>query len=203
MYLSVDKKICFGYIYDMTDWFTSDTHYFHKNIIRYSNRPFKDIHHMNESLIERFNERVSNSDNVYHLGDFGFANEEEMQRVFDRLNGRKHLILGNHDKRDTKRIRGWEYVRHYDEIRIDGQSIVLFHYAPRVWNKAHHGSIALYGHSHGSMPGNSQSLDVGVDCWDYYPVNFEQIKRRLATLPTFKGYREQAGGSDHHTSKED
>jgi calcineurin-like phosphoesterase family protein len=64
----------------------------------------------------------------------------------------------------------------------------------RVWNKSHYGSIMLHGHSHGSLPGTNQSLDVGVDCWDYTPVTLEQIKRRLKSLPPFSPV-------DHHGRK--
>jgi hypothetical protein len=59
----------------------------------------------------------------------------------------------------------------------------LSHYAFRVWNHSHHNSWNLYGHSHGLLPGNSQQLDVGVDCWNYTPCSYEQVKERLKTLP--------------------
>jgi calcineurin-like phosphoesterase family protein len=188
----------------MTQWFISDTHFSHQNIIKYSKRPFEDIHHMNESLIANWNTRVLPNDEIYHLGDFGFGDTENLQKIFDRLNGRRFLILGNHDK-NSQKMTGWEWIRHYHELHVkrDGHNgsstIILFHYAMRVWNKAHHGAIQLYGHSHGNMPGNSQSLDVGVDCWDYRPINLKQIEARLSTLTKFTGYAIQAGGSDHHS----
>ncbi len=181
----------------MTIYFTSDTHFGHTNIIRYQNRPFRDVNHMNESLIANWNERVEQDDIIYHLGDFGFGDCNHLQKVFDRLNGTKILILGNHDK-ETQKLIGWQSVQHYHEIWFDKQMVVLFHYAMRVWHRSHHSSILLYGHSHGSMPGNSQSLDVGVDCWKYRPITLSEIQVRLKTLPKFVGYREQAGGSDHH-----
>lgn len=179
-------------------YFTSDNHFFHRNIIEYSNRPFRDVDHMNETMISNWNTLVQPTDTIYCLGDFGFSRVDKLQRLFDRLVGQKHLILGNHDK-ESRKLSGWASVGHYIELRIDGKFIVLFHYAPRVWNRCHHGSICLYGHSHGSMPGNSQSLDVGVDCWDYRPVTLRDIEHRLKTLPKFTGYSQQAGGSDHHT----
>lgn len=181
-------------------YFTSDNHFFHSNIIKYCNRPFRDVTHMNEAMVANWNSRVQADDEVFCLGDFAFGDKEPMQRLFDRLNGHKHLVGGNHDQ-DARELSGWVWVRDYHELR-GKDHMILFHYAPRVWNRSHHGSIALYGHSHGRMPGNSQSLDVGVDCWDYTPTTLDQIKRRLATLPKFVGYAEQAGGSDHHGSKE-
>jgi calcineurin-like phosphoesterase family protein len=50
--------------------------------------------------------------------------------------------------------------------------VVLCHYAMRVWRNAHHGALHFYGHSHGNLPGDAQSLDVGVDCWDFAPASF-------------------------------
>lgn len=159
-------------------------------------------------MISNWNERVRPNDEVYHLGDFGFAPLDELQDIFDRLNGNKHLILGNHDK-IAQKIKGWKWIKNYDtlhdqarKLRVGTGTIVLFHYAMRVWDKSHYGSIALYGHSHGSMPGNRQSLDVGVDCWDYRPINLMEIEARLDTLPKYTGYRQQSGGHDHHSIKE-
>jgi calcineurin-like phosphoesterase family protein len=186
----------------MTDYFSSDSHYRHRNILQYQNRPFRDVEHMNAMMINNWNDRVTPEDTVYHLGDFGFGSIDELQSIFDRLNGRKFLLSGNHDKNAIK-LAGWGWVKERHEFYIGKQLIVLSHYAMRVWRNSHYGSICLYGHSHGSMPGNSQSLDVGVDCWDYRPVTLAEIQARLKTLPKFIGYREQAGGHDHHRPLEE
>lgn len=74
---------------------------------------------------------------------------------------------------------------------MDGQPLVLCHYAMRVWNRSHHGTLMLYGHSHSNLLGNSQSLDVGVDAWDMRPVTLREIKNRMATLPPYRS-------EDHH-----
>jgi calcineurin-like phosphoesterase family protein len=66
----------------------------------------------------------------------------------------------------------------------------------RTWNKRHHGAIHLYGHSHGTLPGDAQSCDVGVDCWDFYPVSLAQIKARLAESPPIEPV-------DHHGTNPD
>lgn len=164
-------------------WFTADTHFGHANIIKYSNRPFSSVQEMDEMLVERWNARVKPNDTVWHLGDFAFHKSyDELNVLFKRLNGSKYLIVGNHDYDDTKRL-FWESIRSMEEIRFGKQTVVLCHYGMRVWNKSHHGSIHLYGHSHGTLPGNNQSLDVGVDCWDYQPINYDEILERLKTLP--------------------
>lgn len=164
----------------MTVYFTSDSHFYHSNIIKYCNRPFKDVEEMNNKLLQNWNERVTPDDIIYCLGDFGFS--AESNKILMRMNGEKHLIRGNHDKQVSSL---WNSVSTLKEITVDGQLIVLCHYAMRVWNKSFRGSIQLYGHSHGRLKGNSQQLDVGVDCWDYYPVDLPTIQRRLNTLPKY------------------
>lgn len=170
----------------MTIYYTSDTHYDHKNIIKYSNRPFRDVAEMNYQMIKRWNEAVKPQDTVYHLGDFGFGKDNDKHAV--QLNGQKFIILGNHDKHAPV---GFTRLGQCHEIYDSDHKIIMCHYALRVWNKSHHGSLMLYGHSHGSLPGDSQSLDVGVDCWDYYPVALDQIIRRMKTLTSRKPL-------DHH-----
>ena len=158
----------------MTDWFTSDSHWRHKNIIKYSNRPFDSTEVMNEALIDNWNSVVKQKDRIFHLGDFSMG---DGQSIFDRLLGEKHLIIGNHDKQSVK-INGWTSMQHYKEININGQHIVMSHYAMRVWNRSHYGAWMLYGHSHGSLPDdpNALSFDVGVDCHNYAPINMRDIK---------------------------
>lgn len=175
-------------------WFTSDTHYGHTNVIGYSKRPFASVEEMEEGLVARFNECVQPRDTVYHLGDFAWR-EDVALRVLGRLRGQIHLIAGNHDHTKVRKLPQWASVQHYLEIKLGGQHLVLCHYAMRVWNRAHHGSLMLYGHSHGNLPGNSQSHDVGVDVWDCRPVSLDEIMARMATLEPWKPV-------DHHRPRE-
>jgi calcineurin-like phosphoesterase family protein len=167
----------------ISTFFTSDTHWNHSRIIQFCNRPFKDVDEMNETLIARWNARVGIDDTVWHLGDFALGNQDRVPNIVARLNGTIHLCWGNHDKQKTI-IRAGCFASTQDvaEIRIDGETIFLSHYGHRVWNKAHHGAYHLYGHSHGGLPAMGRSLDVGVDCWDYQPVTFAEIKARLTKL---------------------
>lgn len=171
-------------------WFTSDLHLGHANIIKYSNRPFSGIQEMDDKIISNWNERINQYDHVWFLGDFCFSNLEQGQKYLDRLNGIKHLIKGNHDKTGVQ-LNGWASIDDMKEIKVNGQWITLCHYAMRVWNRCHKGSIQLYGHSHGNMPGNSQQIDVGVDVWNYYPITLDEIKRKIKNLPLFHP-------EDHH-----
>jgi len=185
-------------------YFTSDTHFFHKNIILYSRRPFlvpgdeyvkdrisfQSVSKMNEELVRRWNSVVQPNDDVWHLGDFFYGRYEnrEADAILARLNGNIDLIFGNHDDayiRNHPRFRTKQLMA---EVNIKDRQgtkwhTVLCHYGMRVWNHSHRGAIHLYGHSHGTLPGNSQSLDVGSDCWDHTPVGIDDILARMRTLP--------------------
>lgn len=159
-------------------YFTADTHFGHANIIQHCARPFKDADEMNREMIRRWNERVNQDDIVYHLGDFAFRGKDPLT-YRQRLNGRIVFIVGNHDKRRDIESAGFESIHDLLQVSINGTPIVLCHYAMRVWNKSHHGALHLYGHSHGTLPSTAQSLDVGVDCWDFQPITLVEIKKRL------------------------
>lgn len=111
--------------------FTSDTHWYHKNIIKYSGRPFEDVQEMNEKLINRWNTAVRPQDNVYHLGDFSFGNYDQTKNILKRLAGHKHFVKGNHDEVFEKNPDLYDYfdsVQNYKELKINGQHLVLFHF---------------------------------------------------------------------------
>jgi calcineurin-like phosphoesterase family protein len=173
----------------MTIWFTADNHFGHKRIIELANRPFDSIEQMDEVMIERWNNCIAKGDLVYHLGDFSFADQD---LYLSRLNGQKRFVKGNHDHSNRMSKTGWQTINEMLDIRVNDTSIVLCHYALRVWSKSGHGSLHFYGHSHNNLPGDSQCCDVGVDAWNFYPVTLEDIKGRLATLP------ERGGEPDHH-----
>lgn len=163
-------------------WFTSDLHFFHANIIKFCNRPFNDIDHMNEMLIKNWNEVVSAGDIVWVLGDFSLSNNEKLlSNILRRLNGQKHLVTGNHDSKSCLRAKEWGSVHDLTHISVNNQAIVLCHYAMRVWHKSHHGSWMLHGHSHATLEEDKNifSFDIGVDAWDYYPVSFEQVSKKM------------------------
>jgi calcineurin-like phosphoesterase family protein len=168
-----------------TIFFTSDHHFGHANILRHCNRPFGSVEEMNEELIRRWNERVLPGDEVYHLGDFALTTGPELATILDRLNGTKYLIVGNHEGAALSNKKKFKWVKEYHELKVPDadcangvQRLVLFHYAMRVWRGDYRSTWHLYGHSHGNLPDNPDALsfDVGVDCHNFYPLAYAEVK---------------------------
>lgn len=158
-------------------FFTSDTHFYHKNVIKYSNRPYNSIEEMHEDMIDRWNKAVGKGDLVYHLGDFSLeSNPKLIDAILGRLNGKIILIRGNHDrwldridrvKHNNKFIKIEDYyetnIQHPDGTHIKAS---LMHYPMHTWNRSHYGSVQLHGHCHGAIDAQNRKLrrmDVGVD----------------------------------------
>lgn len=176
--------------------FTADTHFGHKNIISHCNRPFKDIDEHDEVLVRNWNAKVSKGDTVYHLGDFALCSTKRARDILASLNGKVTLIRGNHDKAvKGSYVQEFEKVCDYLEITVEEQKICLMHFPIESWNKAHYGSWHLHGHSHGSLQASPdrKRLDVGVDCWGYIPVCFEEIREEMNR----RGFAK----IDHHNDK--
>lgn len=170
-------------------FFTSDTHFGHKNIIKFSERPFASLEEMDAEMIRRWNEKVGETDEVYHLGDFGLCSPSYLANILSQLNGKIYLITGNHETAALACKDRFEWIKDYYELYIPDNDahkgerfIALFHYAMRVWNGSHHGTWHLYGHSHGSLPDDIHSLsfDIGVDCHHFYPLSYPEVKEIMA-----------------------
>lgn len=170
-------------------WFTADTHFGHNRILELCNRPFGTIEEMNKTILENINARVKETDILYHLGDFAWGKEPDLARPFrDKIKCKNVvMVTGNHDPRrkdGTAKARFAEIFQGcYDLLRLEHeingltQTIVLSHYAMRVWDKSHYGSWNLFGHSHGKLDDLPKRLqiDVGVDCHNFSPINLQQV----------------------------
>jgi calcineurin-like phosphoesterase family protein len=191
-------------------WFTSDTHYGHKNIVRGTSdwddksrcRDFDTIEEHDNVLVDNINKYVKENDVLYHLGDWSFGGIDNIKEFRERINCKNiHLILGNHDhhiERNTDNLQSlFSSVKHYNEIKHGGATFILSHYAMRVWNKSHKGSIMLYGHSHGTLDAkphlyspilnptwigdnyfikNFKTMDVGIDTkFEFTPYHLNDI----------------------------
>ena len=99
----------------------------------------------------------------------------ECAELLRRLNGRKHLIVGNNDLASTTGSEAWASSQHYAELRDGGHHLVLCHYAFRNWNQIGKGSINLHGHSHGSLEPITPQFNVGVDAQGLRPVSLAEF----------------------------
>ena len=171
-------------------WYTSDTHFEHDNIIGFCNRPFENIDHMRRVLIDNWNRVVAPEDTVYHLGDYSFDNMTKWRRnnakaAFRQLNGRKVLILGNHDDKHVKRL-PWAEIKRRDVHDIAGARVTLVHNPM----DARYCGYVMHGHLHTPGPMRLPHLDVGVDANQFTPVpqtRIEEIINRPAALRALLG----------------
>jgi calcineurin-like phosphoesterase family protein len=168
-------------------WFTSDHHFGHTAIISACDRPWRTVNEMEDGLVERWNSKVDRKDRVYVLGDFSFYKPSETQRIVNRLNGQIHLVRGNHDSKPGPLRKIFASVSELTSIKVPDpraprgrRYIVLCHYPLATWNQRAYGSWMLHGHSHGGLSHGTDTVsnraDVGVDCWDMYPVSYDQIR---------------------------
>lgn len=164
----------------METFFTADLHLGHANIIKYCQRPFGSVREMDKTLIDNWNSVVTPEDLVYVLGDLSMGDH---MKYLPKLNGKKALIIGNHDYLTDKAKKEYEFITPLTDIRIKAKRITLCHYPMLAWNGSFHGSWHLYGHVHGNSIeyGFKNACDVGVDVWDYFPVSFDAIKNKMAT----------------------
>lgn len=164
-------------------FFTADTHFGHERVgVRH--RGFGSIEEHDQTLIDNWNAVVTKGDRVYHLGDFALGSQENAKVCADKLLGHVYLIRGNHEglaEHRTVRDR-FIWIKDVFNLHVGGQQIWLSHYCHRTWKNSHHGAWHLYGHSHGSLRQNysTRALDVGVDCWSYAPVLYDQVAEEMA-----------------------
>jgi calcineurin-like phosphoesterase family protein len=179
----------------MKTYLTSDLHFGHKNIFnfcpdtrsRYKNDGVEDLDYMAESMISEWNDTVEQNDLVYILGDIAFLPSQSAIKIMRRLNGKKILIAGNHDKKTIKDpvFRScFESIHDYLEVNYDGTKIVMCHYPIYDHNGAGRGSLMLHGHRHGK-PHNIEGkiMDVGYDATGEIVMDIERIINKLSHVP--------------------
>lgn len=133
----------------INQYFTADWHIGHENVLKFCDRPFRDVHHMHRVLIKRYNSTVRQNDVCWFLGDVGMTNVEQMKKVLDQLNGKKILVLGNHDRgMNAMYALGFHAVMHTASIMIMKESVKAL----------------------------DRQYDVGVDANNYMPVSMGTLE---------------------------
>ncbi len=183
------------------NYFISDLHFGHANVIKFDNRPFKDVEEMNEKLIRNWNETVTKKDVIYILGDFIWGTNKQWLEIVPRLKGRKILIRGNHDlKKMPAQLKNmFEAVYNYKEIKEDGYRICMSHYPMLLYPGSHGDKTLMFcGHVHQTLEnaflekwikeikessvcgnhGNIYNVGCMMPWMDYRPRTREEILER-------------------------
>lgn len=200
-------------------YFISDTHFNHHNILAYEpvSRPFKDIHDMNEYIIERWNERITDYDEVYVLGDFFMGKLDEIQPILNRLKGTIHLIRGNHDQKN--RIKIYEEngidVKDIDYIRYKGRFFILCHFPIaneefiKMVREDNSEVVVLYGHVHSNTQAGYHDgmFHVGCDTNALTPISIQEVWEQCwpekIMTPAVQEYKEKAEIDPYHEQERD
>ena len=165
-------------------YFTADTHFDHGNIIRFCNRPFATVEEMNETLISNWNRKVHANDTVFVMGDMFFRTTDP-EPILQRLKGKKHLIVGNHDSQWMKKVdmgRWFESVQSYLETNDGQHTITMCHFPMVTWNHQSR-SYMIHGHIHENtdmdywplLVARDRVLNAGCDINNFEPVTFQEL----------------------------
>jgi calcineurin-like phosphoesterase family protein len=173
------------------NWFISDTHYGHKNIVKgiseWSDksgcRDFDDLYTHDSYSINLINMNVQENDTLWHLGDWSFGGKQNIKRFRNYIMCKNvHLITGNHDHHMIRHPQEYEgldmfqSIQPYKELVIDDLMLVLSHYPMESWNCQERGSIHLHGHVHGNLKHVIPNRwDVGVDALGL--INVDALRR--------------------------
>lgn len=170
-------------------FFTLDSHFYHRNVLKFENRPFDTVEEMNEGLIQAWNSVVSKNDIIYHLGDMVFGGISNWKEILPRLNGKLRLIRGNHD--DSKVVKKLNQEGYFDEyhdvgcyIKHHKQCMWLSHYPMEIGVRPRKWSIS--GHIHSESNTYINQINVGVDS----PLNFDKPFGQPILLEELLGYME-------------
>ena len=176
-------------------FFTSDTHFDHKNIIKYCNRPFSSVQEMNQGLINNWNSVINPDDIVFHLGDVSFGGNTNLINYVSQLNGHIILIKGNHDRKLQQSIcdKLFDYSCQQLTLNIDGITVFLNHFPFLCFSGTYNTdkSIQLFGHIHSGPLSSGPDIDrfnkygvynqydVGVDNNYYKPISWNEILKKI------------------------
>jgi calcineurin-like phosphoesterase family protein len=161
----------------MTTFVIGCTHFGHANIIKLAKRPFDSVEEMDYNLVENWNSVVKPEDTVWHLGDFAWHNPNVF---FSKLNGKKNLIIGNHDPDETLRC-AWNRIEDTVFEKIDGTWVHMHHYPLAEWQGYFRKAVHLHSHTHGNLPNVPGRMDVGVERMNYTPVPITELCKKAWT----------------------
>lgn len=165
-------------------YYIADTHFGDERVMRLAQRPFISVSQMNEFLCAKWNEKVGGDDSVYIVGDFAF-DDAAAQKIFPLLNGRKHLILGNHDKLSSESLNMFESVNQIVTVFDEGRSVCLCHYPLLSYENSVYGGYHIFEHIHNNQSDLAFNIvknipriyNCGVDVNDFEPKTLNDLVR--------------------------
>ena len=167
------------------NYYISDMHMGHKNVLKFDDRPFQSVEEMNETLIANWNKKVTDEDDIWVLGDFCYRSEKDPSFYLKQLKGKKHLIIGNHDKvtvNTDSALNYFDSVERLKHIKDREYNVILCHFPLADWNAKHRGSYHVYGHIHNNkdevyefMKQQERALNAGCMINNYEPVTLEEL----------------------------
>lgn len=173
----------------MITHFTSDPHYGHHNIIAYCNRPYANVQEMNADLIARYNSVVPKDGVCLWAGDSFFCEDWEAREIMRQLNGRKILVVGNHDRKPYRLASfGFELFTNQLVLRIRNRVVRVSHYPytdtrfPHRCPKMQKDELLIHGHTHSTNVVQDNMIHVGVDAWDYKPATLAEIEQIVEAM---------------------
>ena len=163
-------------------YYISDTHFGDERIMRLAMRPFDSVSTMNDYIIQKWNNKVSSRDEVYILGDFAVSDGVALA-ILQRLNGHKHLIIGNHDRILANALSYFESTCDIKKIIDKGRSVVLCHYPLLSYENSIYGGYQIFGHIHNNTADMAtdiqkllpRSLHAGIDVNDFEPKTLDEL----------------------------
>ena len=180
-------------------YYTSDLHFGHDRVIQMDQRPFSDVDEMDHALIERWNARVRDGDDVYVIGDFCYRSKHPADWYLRQLRGKKHLIVGNHDGKTLKNPEAMAYfetVQQIASIDDDGRWVIMCHYPMLEWPGSRRHSYHIYGHIHNRMnqahyimSARDRAYNAGCMLHNYAPVTLQELIDGALTAETMKSIR--------------
>lgn len=163
------------------NFYISDLHLFHDNILNLCDRPFENIQDMHDTIAKNWKKAVSPGDTVFILGDVGLYHEKEIRKWLDDLPGKKILIKGNHDVYQTKSktfCGAFTKITSYLEVKDQGRIVALFHYPIEEWNGFFRNRYHLHGHVHNkeeTLKLLDRRFNVSVDVIGYCPRTLDEL----------------------------
>ena len=169
-------------------WFVSDTHFYHKNILKFTDEndnlirgsKFECIEDMNQAIIDNWNSQVKPYDKVYHLGDVTFKFHDEFVSLWKSLNGIKNLVVGNHDRIGFF-VERKLCSKIYMSKKIRENNIILTHMPVHPSTFGYRIHMNIHGHVHQRSISDSRYRNVSLEVIDYKPISLEQIIEEAIT----------------------